>query len=158
MEDESSSHSINLGDNLLTPKISRSNNFFDKINEQFFRPRGLYCLVMTWKPESPSAIERFDLNSAISTAIDGGGPGILKMMKHTFKSSDGMTYGGLPFPESAPLIFPDLDELAAQGGDLDAKLKKSNSHREFVGDYWDRRSQAKFVRCCSGYLKYTNTR
>jgi hypothetical protein len=97
---------------------------------------------MTWKPESPSTFCKFDLNTAISTAVEYGGPGKLNRLKHTFKSSNGKTQGDLPFPESAPLIFPELDAVAATGSESQVrKLKK----KDFVTDYFDRRSQAKFV-------------
>ncbi|KAL5334905.1 hypothetical protein BJX70DRAFT_391056 [Aspergillus crustosus] len=120
----------------------KTNTFFDKINEEFFRPRGLFCLVMTWDSESSSTYSRFDLTTAISTAVDGGGPGKLNKMKHKFKSSDGKTQGSLPFPESAPLIFPDLDAVAAGG--LEAQKKSLQNRKDFVANYFDRRSQAQF--------------
>jgi hypothetical protein len=103
---------------------------------------------MTWKPESSSTFCRFDLNTAISTAVDHGGSGKLNKLKHTFQSSNGKTLGELPFPESAPLIFPELDAVAATGSDSQVrKLKK----KDFVTDYFDRRSQAKFVRIACVY-------
>lgn len=124
----------------------RTNSYFDKINEEVFRPRGLYCLLMTWKPESSSTVTSFDLNSTVATSLDHGGPGAYNKMKHMFKSSHGNTYGDMPFPETAPLIFPDLDELAAQGVHGEARIKSAkSSRREFVADYLDRRSQAQFV-------------
>ncbi|EIT81224.1 hypothetical protein BDV35DRAFT_359901 [Aspergillus flavus] len=123
----------------------KTNSYFDKINEEVFRPRGLYCLLMTWKPESSSTVTSFDLNSTVATSLDHGGSGAYNKMKHMFKSSHGNTYGDMPFPETAPLIFPDLDELAAQGVDGEARIKSAkSSRREFVADYLDRRSQAQF--------------
>ncbi|KAL3484713.1 hypothetical protein BJX62DRAFT_248171 [Aspergillus germanicus] len=119
----------------------KTNSFFDTINAEFFRPRGLFCLVMTWKPESSSTFCKFDLNTAISTAVGHGGPGKLNKLMHTFKSSNGKTQGQLPFPESAPLIFPELDAVAAMGSDAQVKKLKK---KDFVMDYFDRRSQAKF--------------
>ncbi|KAL4733779.1 hypothetical protein BDV11DRAFT_213439 [Aspergillus similis] len=104
----------------------KTNAYFDKVNEEFFRPRGLYCLVMTWEPESDATFRKFDLNTAISTAIEHGGPGTLNKLKHRFKSSHGKTHNELPFPETAPLI---------------KNLKK----REFVANYFDCREQAKFT-------------
>ncbi|KAL4871220.1 hypothetical protein BDV12DRAFT_164426 [Aspergillus spectabilis] len=121
----------------------KTNTFFDKINAEFFRPRGLFCLVMTWDSESSSTFSRFDLNTAISTAVDHGRPGKLNKMRHKFKSSDGKSQGNNPFPESAPLIFPDLDAVAAAGSE--AKLKSLKNKKDFVADYFDRRSQAQFT-------------
>ncbi|GKZ91597.1 hypothetical protein AnigIFM59636_004232 [Aspergillus niger] len=123
----------------------RTNKFFDKINDEFFRPRGLFCLVMTWKPGSDSPYATFDMNSTISTAIEHGGAGLMNKVRHKLKSSDAKTHGTLPFSECAPLIFPDLDELAEHRGDNQSKLKGAKRRKEFVSDYWDRRSQAKFM-------------
>ncbi|GAB1217047.1 hypothetical protein ATERTT37_006269 [Aspergillus terreus] len=123
----------------------KSNAFFDQINENFFRPRGLYCLVMTWKPESAAPIATFDLSSAIVTSTEQGGSGMRNKLKHALKASDGKTHGTLPYSETAPLVFPDLDELEAHGGDAQAKLKAMKTRKEFVEDYWDRRERAKFV-------------
>ncbi|KAL2832817.1 hypothetical protein BDW59DRAFT_138721 [Aspergillus cavernicola] len=120
----------------------KTNTFFDKINEEFFRPRGLFCLIMTWDSESSSTFSRFDLNTAISTAVDHGGPGKLNKLRHTFKSSDGKSHGELPFPEVAPLVFPGLDAVAATGSQSKVKSLKK---RDFVADYFDRRSQAEFT-------------
>ncbi|PYH30616.1 uncharacterized protein BO87DRAFT_366698 [Aspergillus neoniger CBS 115656] len=123
----------------------RTNKFFDKINDEFFRPRGLFCLVMTWKPGSDSPYATFDMNSTISAAIEHGGAGLMNKVRHRLKSSDAKTHGVLPFSECAPLIFPDLDELAEHRGDNQSKLKGTKRRKEFVSDYWDRRSQAKFM-------------
>ncbi|KAL4746504.1 hypothetical protein BDW72DRAFT_197632 [Aspergillus terricola var. indicus] len=120
----------------------KTNAYFDKINEEFFRPRGLYCLIMTWEPESDATFRKFDLNTAISTAVDQGGPGTLNKLKHRLKSSHGKTHNELPFPEFAPLVFPSLDAVAASGSEAQIEnLKK----REFLADYFDRRGQAKFA-------------
>ncbi|KAL3463511.1 hypothetical protein BJX64DRAFT_116334 [Aspergillus heterothallicus] len=127
---------------IMADERRKTNSFFDKINAEFFRPRGLFCLVMTWEPESSSTFYRFDLNTAISTAVEHGGPSKLSKLKHKFKSSSGATQGNLPFPETAPLIFPELDALAATA--TEGQVKKKLTRKEFVGDYFDRRSQAKF--------------
>ncbi|KAL5360818.1 hypothetical protein BJX96DRAFT_75710 [Aspergillus floccosus] len=123
----------------------KSNAFFDQINENFFHPRGLHCLVMTWKPESAAAIATFDLNSAIATSTGQGDSGMRNKLKHVLKSSDATTYGTLPCSETAPLVFPDLDELEAHGSEAQAKLKTMKTRKEFVEDYWDRRERAKFM-------------
>ncbi|KAE8349224.1 hypothetical protein BDV28DRAFT_163725 [Aspergillus coremiiformis] len=122
----------------------KTNIYFDKINAEIFQPRGLYCLLMTWKPESSSTVTSFDLNATVASSIEHGGPDAFSKMKHRFQSSHGHTYGDMPFPETAPLIFPDLDELAAQS-DGATKLKNAkSSRREFVEDYFDRRSRVEF--------------
>lgn len=100
---------------------------------------------MTWKPESAAPIATFDLSSAIVTSTEQGGSGMRNKLKHALKASDGKTHGTLPYSETAPLVFPDLDELEAHGGDAQAKLKAMKTRKEFVEDYWDRRERAKFV-------------
>lgn len=127
---------------VLTVYVSRTNNFFDKINEAVFRPRGLYCLIMTYQPESSSASVCVDLNSTVSKSIDQGEAeaGFIKKNRHRFKASDGET---CEIPESAPLIFPGLDELQDQ--DSNYARTQPEGRREFIANYLDRRAQAEFV-------------
>jgi hypothetical protein len=99
---------------------------------------------MTWNPELPDAPSTtIDLNSFIFKAAGGGGSDMLGRLRHKFKSSDGKAYGNI-FPEVAPLVFPQIDQLAS---DKDAQKKFANLKRkkEFVGGYLDKRAQAKFV-------------
>jgi hypothetical protein len=120
----------------------RTNKFLNKINEQFFRPRGLYCLIMTWNPESPNHVENIDLNATIAsrTTAESG-------MSSKFRSSDGNTYGDWQLPETAPLIFPALDKLASQTGeDAEKKQGKMAKSKDFVANYWDKRATAEYVR------------
>ncbi|KAJ5311944.1 hypothetical protein N7508_002774 [Penicillium antarcticum] len=122
----------------------RSNTFFDKMNQEFFQPRGLFCLVMTWNPELPDAPSTtLDLNSMIFKATDRGGSDMIGRLRHKFKSSDGQGYGNL-FHEVAPLVFPGLDQLASDE-DAEKKLSKTKKKREFVSNYWDKRAQAEFA-------------
>ncbi|KAJ6031664.1 hypothetical protein N7540_002396 [Penicillium herquei] len=121
----------------------KTSSFFDQINKDFFQPRGLFCLVMTWNPEMADAPSTtINLNSMISQAADRDS-GRLSRLQKKFKSSDGKAYGNI-FPEVAPLIFPDIDSLAS---DQDAKKKLSGLKKKgrFVGKYMDKRAQAKFI-------------
>jgi hypothetical protein len=97
---------------------------------------------MTWKPESSETHEMFNLTSTISSSLNSAG----SSMRSKFKASSGQTYGDLEFPETAPLIFPALDNLANQTGDEALrkrdKLKKA---KNFVENYMDKRAQAKYV-------------
>ncbi|KAJ5578765.1 uncharacterized protein N7459_007729 [Penicillium hispanicum] len=122
----------------------KTNSFFDKINREFFQPRGLYCLIMTWNPELPDCPSTtFDLDSFISSSANGGGSNMFGRLRHKFKSSDGKTYGNI-FPEVAPLVFPQIDELASDQ-DAQKKLSKMKQRKEFVSSYMDKRAQAKFI-------------
>ncbi|PLN85050.1 hypothetical protein BDW42DRAFT_191133 [Aspergillus taichungensis] len=121
----------------------KSNTFFDKINDQVFRPRGLYCLVMTYNPDSSSASVTVDLDTAatISTAVTSQETvGLLQKYKQRFKPSDGKA---CEIPECAPLIFPGLDEL--QREDSNFAHAQPQGRKEFIANYLDKRAQAAFA-------------
>ncbi len=125
--------------------IRRTNTFLDRLNDGFFRPRGLYCLVMTYKPETPSPYATFDLHSVIDPSIDDGEAGILEKFRAKYQRADGTTHG-VPFPETAPLVFPELDNLQDRG-DPGSKLSGGlRGKKEFLANYLDKRAQAQFVR------------
>lgn len=124
---------------------TRTNAFLDKMNDDFYRPRGLYCLVMTWSPESSETSSAFDLTSTISSKSKSNPSGPSNFAKK-FSNSSGKTYADMEFPEVAPLIFPALDNLAKQQGeDAARKRDKLKKKAKFVDDYWDKRAQAKYV-------------
>jgi hypothetical protein len=104
------------------------------MNDKLFKPRGLYAMIMTYKPNSTSADEVVDLShnitQAVGTRYDGHG--------HKFSQSSGKT-GELQLPQAAPIVFPELDALPE--GEKESAFKKSG---HFLGDYFDRRAQAKF--------------
>jgi hypothetical protein len=128
-----------------TNLFSRTNNFLDRMNNEFFKPRGLYCLIMTYKPESSDTSASVDITQAISSSENPASSG----MKQAFKNmrlSAGKTYGELEMPEAAPLIFPALDQLAASTSEENVKKQsKMKSNQKFVADYLDRRAQARFA-------------
>ncbi|OJJ31289.1 hypothetical protein ASPWEDRAFT_72249, partial [Aspergillus wentii DTO 134E9] len=125
----------------------RSNNFIDAINRDFFRPRGLFCLLMTWNPEIDDPFVQVDIKNTISKAMTGGGSGLGKI-KHKLKAANADSYGNQMFPEVAPLVFPVVDRLAT-----DEETKKKNKtfketakrRKEFAANYFDKRAQAKFI-------------
>jgi hypothetical protein len=96
---------------------------------------------LTWNPETSDA----------RTAVDFEGMAVKVMEKDrnslaSLRKSNGKTYGEFEWPETAPLIYPALDDLAVTS-DEGAQAKKSSlqKKRRFVEDYMDRRAQAKFV-------------
>ena len=99
---------------------------------------------MTYNPDSRAQVEEVNLTSTIasrSTPTTG-----LASLQDKYKTSDGVTYGEWEFPEVASLVFPALDQLAAQTSG-DAAQKKSGMAEKltFVANYWDKRATAEYV-------------
>ncbi|KAF2095827.1 hypothetical protein NA57DRAFT_7372, partial [Rhizodiscina lignyota] len=126
---------------------SKMNTYIDKINEEFFRPRNLYCIVMTWNPDDPSFETGVNLDSAIANdaaaAAAGGPTGKYDKFKHSMRVSSCDTFGEFEFPETAPLVFPALDQIAVREGEggkkKDGRLKRGKA---FLDDYMDKRAWA----------------
>lgn len=99
---------------------------------------------MTWNPESTQQVEQVNLTATIASrsAHHTGLSGV----QSKFRSSDGKTYGEWEFPETAPLVFPALDQLATSTS-KEGTQKKSNMAKgmTFVANYWDKRATAEFV-------------
>jgi hypothetical protein len=121
---------------------SKTNRFLDRVNETFFAPRGLVALVMTWKPDSKDDVftrAAFNMQTSIDKASDSS------KSRRQFESSSGAT--SFEWPETAPLVFPTLDELA-DAEDDGAKAKKQSAVKrsgKFVGEYMDKRARAKWA-------------
>lgn len=138
----------------------KSNKFLDHVNAEFFAPRGLVCLVVTWSPNTNDD----ELVSAV--ALDGrpvesppltqqmkdivmqkaSGKESLEKFKHQFQDNMKPSKGTVSWPEPAPLIFPSLDEIS-KGNESEAKKKKKLDNAEkWLDEYMDRRGQAKWIR------------
>src|SRR3569833_1364918 len=121
----------------------KTNAFLDRMNEDFIKPRGLVCLVMTWKPESAGQLmTTVEFEPGVAGASDTSHLGSLGKVKHNLHASS--LKSGFEWPETAPLIFPALDALA--GGQHGEKKKEGVLKRggKFVGAYMDRRARAKW--------------
>jgi hypothetical protein len=101
---------------------------------------------MTWKPESGEWHQRVDLTSTITSSVNTSNNSSISRLGQQFRSSSGATYGELEFPESAPLVFPALDELKHETGqEAVRKRDKLKQAAGFLQNYWDRRAQAEYV-------------
>ena len=133
---------IAVGTAIELQKRQRGNSFLDQMNERFFRPRGLFALLMTYKHEGKKPIhsEPVDIMKVISkrTAAE-------QNLLAPIRLGEGTSYGELEMPESAPLVFPSLDEAAEQTVDAQ-KMDMLKSSQRFLADYFDRRAQAVYVR------------
>lgn len=114
------------------------------MNQEFFNPRGVHCLIMTWRPESDQAHESVDMTSTIASSMTSYSSGV----KAKFKGSSGKTYGDFSLPDAAPLVFPTLDVLqTTDNKEAEGLKEKMKRKADFVGDYYDRRAQMKYVFC-----------
>lgn len=138
----------------------KSNKFLDHVNAEFFAPRRLVCLVVTWSPNTNDD----ELVSAV--ALDGrpvesppltqqmkdivmqkaSGKESLEKFKYQFQDNMKPSKGTVSWPEPAPLTFPSLDEIS-KGKESEAKKKKKLDNAEkWLDEYMDRRGQAKWIR------------
>ncbi|KAJ5134564.1 hypothetical protein N7526_005929 [Penicillium atrosanguineum] len=148
----------------------RGNTFLDKVNQELFMPRGLYAMVMCFKDQIPGQqrgllaklsnrlgttlfeSKKLDLNETIAK-YSNPDPNMSSMNKQlkNIRLTNGKTYGQVELPESAELVFPDLDRVAAQelGMKSNEKRPENSGVREkfkdagvWVQDYMDRRAHA----------------
>ncbi|KAG9233221.1 hypothetical protein BJ875DRAFT_485346 [Amylocarpus encephaloides] len=105
---------------------TRTKTYLDRMNDEFFKPRGLYYMTSA-------------LASKLTLSSMEGAFGKLEISKDTTRNE-------LEMPEATLLVYPSLDALAA--GDSHEALQKKNGMKDsqdFVSDYMDRRAQAKFA-------------
>ncbi|KKY35437.1 putative fad binding domain protein [Diaporthe ampelina] len=127
---------------------TKTNTFLDKTNEEYFKPRGLVALLMTWKPQDSSVVATvdFDLGTTITSPSPGSGGLFGKAQSHMKSSSAAASF---EFPETAALVFPALDELASTTPESPgAQAKKQNIIKRsgsFLTDHLDRRAVAKWA-------------
>ncbi|KAH0840878.1 putative fad binding domain protein [Fonsecaea pedrosoi] len=117
-----------------------SNKYLDNMNESFFKPRGLYALVMAYQPDSDDVMQNVDMNTHVVTSIAKRDSGRGSRFANAAGSSR-----EVEIPESAPIIFPELDDLPA--GEKENAFKRSSKR---LVDYFDRRAQAKFEQANPG--------
>ncbi|KAK9244398.1 hypothetical protein V1506DRAFT_507575 [Lipomyces tetrasporus] len=48
----------------------RTNSFLDKTNNEFFKPRGLFCLIMTYKPDQSTPHEIVDISQTVRQTLE----------------------------------------------------------------------------------------
>lgn len=114
------------------------------MNEELFRPRGLYCLIMAYWPDTgktsarQGTLTQLDINAATSAP-----PGT----SNRYRSNDG-TMGPIEFPESAELVFPGLEEASRddKGGEGSIGDTVLKGFERFKGRR-DLKAQRKYVMC-----------
>lgn len=122
----------------------RTNTYLDAVNDRLFKPHGLYCMMITYKPsQSNKKVVQVDHASTATERASRGEEAAEKKGKRFLNTEAAKSHGELSIPEAAPLIFPALDAAAdAASGQEDQQFK---SYRAYINDYLDRRRQAKFA-------------
>lgn len=94
---------------------SKSNAFLDKMNQEFFKPKDLIALVVTWKPKKDGSEQNetgiIDIDMSVAAAknklVEDTAPGVKRSNSMIQMPSAGKMF---ELPEFAPLVFPQLDE------------------------------------------------
>ncbi|KAK7915184.1 hypothetical protein PG985_012887 [Apiospora marii] len=120
---------------------SSQNSYLEKMNDELFRPRGLYCLIMAYDIRSRSDVVQFDLGA--DQNITAAGPSPVPSPTPTpgtshsqgrFRSNDGIA-GAAEFPASAELVFldphndppPAYDDGSSSSSSSDNEKSEENS-------------------------------
>lgn len=95
---------VAFGVGCQTDSICRHNTYLHDMNEQVFKPRCLYALILEYNPDSQEATEIVDLDTDVAkSAAKDGATGSY------FTISSSTTHGEVQMPIAAPLTFPDLE-------------------------------------------------
>ncbi|EXF82964.1 hypothetical protein CFIO01_01334 [Colletotrichum fioriniae PJ7] len=137
-----------------------SNKFLNYVNAEFFIPRGLVCLVVTWQPDNDSG--QFATNFVEEVDVPQTKPDLKQEISDIAagkkKPSEGWqelktemgelmrpTHGDFSWPEPAPLIFPDF-KGTPEIRDVEAKKKNVWDRMEdWINDHSDKRAQAIWI-------------
>lgn len=125
-------------------------------------PRGLFAMVMAFKDDDPGtqnrglfSSQRLDINQTAKkySSVDPGMSRLKKGLKD-IRLTSGTTYGEVQLPESAPLVYPDLDRAASRdmqqtgngkGPENESVKEKWKGAGKWVSNYLDRKAQAAYV-------------
>ena len=139
---------------IVIQRPSRTNIFLDDLNQQFFRPRGLFVFLVSCKGERGKwSTEALDILHAVVknvVPLDKPTSGNRKAkVKHNMQWTSGTSHGMIEIPESAPLVYPALNGAAGEdedrsGSTREEKSSKIQSFRVLMGEYSDCRAQALF--------------
>lgn len=134
----------------------RTNSLLDRVNEEYFGPRGLYCLLMAYKPIAFGEKAQFDVAEAIPTdqsvhptsMSTKEQPLPTRAKKNLRNPVAGTTEGEESLPSNiAPLIHPNSSNAKLESGE---SAKERNGLNR-LANYFDDRASARYVSvfpCC----------
>ncbi|KAJ5617899.1 hypothetical protein N7537_003013 [Penicillium hordei] len=142
-------------------KRTRSNTFLEMVNRDIFMPRGLFVMVMAFKPddseqqgplgkatnslkESLFKKEKVDINQAAMkwSDTDSKRSNFGKALDK-IRVQSGETKSELELPERASLIYPQLDQIASgtyKEEQSQGIIEKIRDAGQWATDYMDRRA------------------
>ncbi|KAH6676892.1 hypothetical protein F5X68DRAFT_264124 [Plectosphaerella plurivora] len=149
----------------------RSNRFLDRINAEFFAPRGLICFPATWRPqakdelvtkvgfegqsdsstsESTAGLSR-NLKDAVERQVSSLNDSTSANFQEKLQKKMNSHSGYLHWPEPAPLVHVPETTSSQHGeasGDSGKEKKKVNAFDRaalWLDDHVDKHSQARFI-------------
>ncbi|KAJ9156663.1 hypothetical protein NKR23_g1486 [Pleurostoma richardsiae] len=125
---------------------SKINRFLDDMNAQLFRPKGLICLIMTWRPENPDEITAdIDIRGQVLATTTDEDRGMLSKIRRRLRSSAAST--SFDWPEMAQLVYLDRDDTTTATAGQNARMKGSLLQRgsKFIDEYIDKRAVARWA-------------
>ncbi|KAI7477969.1 hypothetical protein KC357_g4449 [Hortaea werneckii] len=147
----------------------RTNHFLDRMNDELFRPAGLFAFIMKYKTDAevsaanskrPGLVTQLipkpqvvDLSSNQivakyyrSTSDDGDTQdhSVTNRLKD-IRLASGTTQGSIRMPEAAPLVFPDLDKALVEDGVEETFKDRTADAKAFLADYMDRRAHFRYA-------------
>ena len=126
--------SVEAGKKMYVNK--KTNDYLDRMNETYFRPRGLYAMIMTYNPSHGEVGEEVvDLETRAAAAAKDS---TRDTLSGKFETSSAKTLES-QIPEVCSLIFPEGDD------NDDIETSGFTKGLEFAKDYYDRRSQASYA-------------
>ncbi|KAK7952860.1 hypothetical protein PG988_013554 [Apiospora saccharicola] len=120
------SHGTGITNANLAGRCSQ-NAFLTKMNDELFRPRGLYCLIMS-----------YDINSRANVTRPGQGHDPSKIIQkgmssastsRGMRSNDGIL-GAANFPATAQLVYPDPDDPPVHDFDDDSSSSSYDGQQQ----------------------------
>ncbi|PWN86779.1 hypothetical protein FA10DRAFT_263046 [Acaromyces ingoldii] len=128
----------------------RTNSFLDRINREYFRPRGLYCLLMSYDPiamEQKESVEEVDAisRSMLPESSSESRSKLMDRAKRNLRNPVAATTegeGNLP-SKAAALVYRDEQKSASPNGSDIKKVFRLNN-------YLDRRAQARYAKESKG--------
>ncbi|GAB1316908.1 hypothetical protein MFIFM68171_07118 [Madurella fahalii] len=124
----------------------RSNTFLDCVNAEMFIPRGVVCLVVTWRPdlsEDQDIIAAVGFDGQRRAAEASGETGLAKKIQDLTSQMQRITKhsnGAFNWAETAPLVFPPPDTAPSAGKD-----NVADRAERWLDEHMDKRAQAKWT-------------